>query len=395
MERQIVHVTIPAFPVAVERVIHPELRSRPVVIASSGSSRSVVTALSAEAWSAGIRKGMVLSRAIRYCRSAVVLPPNEQLYLRATRALIKVLEDFSPLIELSGYGHAYLDLTGTGRLFGPPRDAAWRTQKEIRRQLHLDSSLGVASNKLVSKIASDVTRPSGLQDVPHGNESTFLSPLPVRLLPGIGPETESRLRDLNIHVIRELAAMKPEQLMLAFGRFGFLLHQRALGIDPTPVYPKRAIPALEQKTVLPEDSNDYEFLKRALLDLCERAGGQLRDTKQRAGRMELCIRYADYREERRALKLKPPSQSSSILYTRALVLLDLALKRRTRVRSLRLRLTDLSFGLVQLELFADPKPERRLKLEFAVDALRHRYGESVVVRGSAALGAHPRLAAVN
>jgi DNA polymerase-4 len=380
VERQIVYVTIPGFPVAVERVIHPDLRGRPVVVAPLGPARSIVTALSSEAWNAGIRKGMALSKAMRYCRNTVVLPPNEPLYLRASRAIFKVLESFSPVIEPSGHGHAYLDITGTGRLFGPPRDTAWKAQKEIRRQLHLDTSLGVASNKMVSKIASDVTRPSGLQDVPCGNEPSFLSPLPVRLLPGIGPKTEVQLEDLNIRIIRDIAAMKLEHLALAFGRLGFMLHQHALGIDSTPVHPKRAIPSLEQEKVLPEDSNDYELLKKMLSDICEHAGEQLRDRKLRAGRIELLIRYADYQEDGRKLKVAPPLQSSAILYARALPVLELILRRRTRVRSMHLRLTDLSLGSVQLELFADPKPERRLKLEVALDTLRRRYGASVVVR---------------
>jgi DNA polymerase-4 len=378
MERQIIYVTVTDFPVAVERVIHPDLRGRPVVVAPLGAARSIVTALSSEARGAGICAGMALSKATRYCRNIAVLPPNEPLYLRASRAIFKVLDGYSPIIEPSGYGHAYLDITGTGRLFGPPRDTAWRAQKEIRQQLHLDTSLGVASNKMVSKIASDVTLPSGLQDVPCGNEPSFLSPLPVRLLPGVGPQIEGQLEDLNIRLIRDIAAMRLEHLALAFGRLGFMLQQHALGIDSTPVHPKRSVPALEQGKVLPEDSNDYELLKKELLGLCEHAGRQLRDTKQRAGRMALRIRYADYVEDSRSLKVAPPLQSSALLYARALPVLDSILKRRTRVRSMHLELTDLSTGSVQLELFADPKPERCLKLEFALDALRRRYGDSVV-----------------
>jgi len=381
MERQIIYVTVTDFPVAVERVIHPDLRGRPVVVAPLGAARSIVTALSSEARGAGIRAGMALSKATRYCRNIAVLPPNEPLYLRASRAIFKVLDGYSPIIEPSGYGHAYLDITGTGRLFGPPRDTAWRAQKEIRQQLHLDTSLGVASNKMVSKIASDVTQPSGLQDVPCGNEPSFLSPLPVRLLPGVGPQIQGQLEDLNIRLIRDIAAMRQEHLALAFGRLGFMLYQHALGIDSTPVHPKRSVPALENGKVLSEDSNDYELLKKELSDLCEHAGRQLRDTKQRAGRIGLRIRYADYAEDGRTLKVAPPLQSSAILYARALPVLDSILKRRTRVRSMHLELTDLSSGSVQLELFADPKPERRLKLEFALDALCRRYGDSVVVSG--------------
>lgn len=381
MEREIIYLTVPGFPVAVERVVRPELRGRPVVVAPLGASRSIVTALSSEAWNAGIRKGMVLAKAMRYCRDAIVLPPNEPLYARASRAIFRVLESFSPVLEPSGHGHAYLDITGTGRLFGPPRDTAWRAQQEIRRHLYLASSLGVASNKMVSRIASEVVeRPVGLQDVPHGNESSFLSPLPVRLLPGIGVQAEGQLRDLNIRIIRDIAAMATEHLALAFGRFGLILRQRALGIDSTPVNPLRAVPALEYENVLPEDSNDYELLTRVLYGLCDRAGEQLRERKQRSGRAELRVRYADYREEGHAFKITPPLQSSAILNARSLPVLSLILKRRTRVRSMHLRLTDLSYGSVQLELFDDPKTERQSKLESALDALRQRYGRAVVSR---------------
>ncbi len=378
MDREIIYLTVPAFPVAVERVIHPELRGQPVVVSPLGAARSIVTALSPEAWNAGIRKGMAVAKAMRCCRSTIVLPPNESLYLRASRAIFKVLESFSPVLEPSGHGHAYMDITGTGRLFGPPRDTAWKAQKEIRRQLHLDAALGVASNKMVSKIASEVIRPAGLQDVPHGDESAFLSPLPVRLLPGVGPQTERQFDDFNIRIIHDVAAMRLDLLTLAFGRFGFVLHQRAQGIDRTPVYPLRTVPALEQEKVLPEDSNDYNVLKSVLLDLCERAGRHLREKKQCAGRMELRIRYADYREDGHRLQLRPPLQSSSVMYTRTLLLLDAVLKRRTRVRSMNLCLTELSPGSAQLELFTDPAPERRLRLEFAIDALRNRYGNSII-----------------
>ena len=320
--------------VAVERVVRSELRGKPVVVAPLGASRSVVTALSSEAWNAGVRKGMVLAKAVRYCRDAIVLPPNEPLYARASRAIFRVLENFSPVLEPSGHGHAYMDITGTDRLFGPPRDTAWKAQKEIQGQLHLNSSLGIASNKMVSRIASEVVaRPAGLQDVPHGDESSFLSPLPVRLLPGIGAQTEGQLRDLNIRIIHDIAAMETEQLVLAFGRFGLVLHQRALGIDSTPVNPSRAVPSLEHEKVLPEDSNEYELLRRVLLDLCDRAGEQLRERRQRAGRVALRIRYADYREDGHMFKITPPPQSSTILYACSLPVLNLILKRRTRVRS--------------------------------------------------------------
>jgi DNA polymerase IV len=376
--RQIIHLTIAAFPIAVERVVHPELRGRPVVIAPPSSARSVVIALSSEAEDAGVRTGMILSRAMKYCRNAIVMPPNEPLYVRASRAIYRVLEKFSPLLEPSGYGHAYLDMTGTIRLFGPARDTAWNAQKEIRRQVRLEASLGVASNKMVSKIASEVTRPSGLQDVPYGDEPSFLSPLPVRLLPGVGFQTGMLLEELNLRIIHDIAAMKLEHLTLAFGRLGFSLHQHALGIDSTPVRPVRAAPAVDREKTLAEDSNEYELLKRVLFDICDDAGKELRQRRRCAGRMELRIRFADSQERVRSLKMIPPAQFTAVLYGRALPVLNLILDRRTRVRSMHLHLADLSAGSVQMELFADPEIERHLKLESALDQLRRRFGNAVL-----------------
>jgi DNA polymerase-4 len=372
MERKVIHLNVPNFPVAVERVIHPELRMRPVVVAPPGPVRSMVTAVSPEAWTSGIRPGMPVSKAVRYCRSLVVLPPNEMLYMRASRALIKLSEGVSPVLEPSGNGQIYLDVTGTDRLSGPARDTAWKFQREISCRLHLDTTFGIASNKMVSRIASVVTRPVGLQDIPQGEESSFLFPLPVRLLPGVGARTEGDLNDLNIRIIRDVALMKPEQLVLVFGRFGFILHQRANGIDPTPVYPMKAIPALEQEKVLPEDSNDYELLKAVLRELCEQAGFRLRQGKKRAGRLDLRVRYADCGENSKTQTIKPPMQSSSLLYARGLLLLSQIVDRRTRVRSMRLRLKDLSSGSVQLDLFPEPRDARRERLESALDTLRFR-----------------------
>lgn len=281
------------------------------------------------------------------------------------------------MLEPCGHGQIYLDVTGTDRLSGPARDTAWRFQKEISCRLRLDTTFGIASNKTVSRIASVVTRPVGLQDIPQGSETSFLSPLPVRLLPGVGARTEGELRDLNIRIIRDLALMRPEQLVLVFGRYGFVLHQRANGIDPTPVYPVKSIPVLELETVLPEDSNDYELMKSVLCKLCEEAGFRLRQAKQRAGILELRVWYADSRENGKAQPIRSPAQSSSVLYTLSLPLLDQVITRRVRVRRMRLCLKDLSSGSIQLNLFPEPEEARRARLESALDTLRQRYGRLI------------------
>jgi DNA polymerase-4 len=204
----------------------------------------------------------------------------------------------------------------------------------------------------------------------------------VRLLPGVGPQTQASLDELNIRIIRDLVQMKLEHLTFALGRLGLMLFQRALGIDNTPVYPERAVPAMAQDKVLAEDSNDYALLKNTLFELCERACEQLRAEKQRAGRLELRIRYSDYRESGGKEQLTPPLQSAATLYAHSEPLLNRILTRRTRVRSLHLRLTDLTRGFVQLELFGDPKPAQQAKLESALDVLRKRYGTGVLKRAS-------------
>jgi DNA polymerase-4 len=190
------------------------------------------------------------------------------------------------------------------------------------------------------------------------------------------------LDELNIRIIHDLVQMKIEHLAFAFGRLGFVLFQRAHGIDNTPVYPERAVPAIEQEKTLAEDSNDYALLKNVLFELCEKACAQLCAEKQHAGRLELRIRYSDFRESGGKELLTPPLQSAAVLYARGERLLDRILTRRTRVRSFHLRLTNFTRGFVQLELFADPGPAKQAKLESALDILRSRYGTDVLKRAS-------------
>jgi DNA polymerase-4 len=393
MDREIIHVDIAAFAVAVERVVRPELRNRPVVVAPVGLSRAFVMALSREAWQSGVRKGMALGKAIRYCHGVTVLPPNEPLYERASNAICRVLQRFSPTLEPAGYGHTFLDLTGTGRLFGPPRDVAWRARNDIRRELSLDTSVGLASNKMVSRIASVVMKPTGFHEVLPGTEPSFLAPLPVDLLPGVGPKTQQQLEELNIRLVRDIVAVDAVHLTLAFGRLGLLLRQRGLGIDDAPVYPSRRIPAVELEKALPEDTNDFAVLRDSVFLMCEGAGERLRSEKQRAGSLELRIRYSDYREGSGKTQLVPPAQSTAALGESAGRLLEKCLTRRTRVRSLFLRLGDLSRGAVQLELFADRVDQRQARLDSAIDVLRRRFGPAVLKRcepGSPADSSRPQ-----
>jgi DNA polymerase-4 len=372
MEREIIHVDIASFAVTLERLVHPELRRSAVIVAATGAGRSVVTAVSPEAWQSGVRRGMAVGTAVRYCPGVAVVPPNEALYGRASRAVCRILSSYSPVLEPSGYGHAYVDISGTGRLFGPPRDVAWRAQREIRSQLRLDATVGVAANKMVSRIASVVIKPVGLQDVRAGDEPGFLAPLPAPLLPGVGPPVRDQFDELNIRWIRDIARMQLQHLTLAFGRFGLLLHQRSTGIDNTPVRPPSRIPSIDRERTLEEDSNDWEVLRTTLFEMCREACRQLRADACRARGIELRVVYSDYREAIGREMLPALLQSESILRPKAERLLRRVVSRRLRVRRMQVRLTDVVRGCVQLELFPDREPERRARLDAAIDVLSHR-----------------------
>ena len=272
MERQILHIDVNSFAVSVERVVNSRLRSRPVVVAYPEMDRSVVLSISNEARQSGIYRGMLLCQALRQCRDVTVIPPNEPLYSRAMGAMMKIVSRYTPIIEPAHYGHAYLDMTGTSRLFGLPQDVAHKIQGEIRSNVLLPTSLGIASNKLVSKIASEVIKPGGIEEVDHGNERQFIAPLRVYHLPSIGQPVKKQLLELNIRIIKEIAELTLPHLTMVFGRTGLKLFQAAQGIDPTPVFPPQQLPNIYEQETLADDSNDVFLLRGVLFGLIEKVG---------------------------------------------------------------------------------------------------------------------------
>src|SRR5882672_9973748 len=293
MSRSVLNVDIAAFPIAVERVIDGGLRGRPVVLAPPGSARAPVLVVSQEAVREGVRAGMPLPVALRRCPGAMVLHPNEALYRRATGAVLALLGGYSPLVEPTAPGQTFLDLTGTSRLFGAAQDVAARIRREIGERLRLRPTVGLATSKLVSRVAARVIRPDGLCDVFPGSEAPFLAPLPVGLLPAARGETGGRLSDLNIARVADLLRFSQTQLVVAFGAQGGRLRSQALGIDASPVHPPEADAAVVEEETLAEDSNEETPLLRTLFGLCERAGARLRRLEVLAGRLRVTLRHSD------------------------------------------------------------------------------------------------------
>ncbi|MBI4168951.1 MAG: DNA polymerase IV [Acidobacteria bacterium] len=387
MERTVLHVDIAAFPIAVERVADPGLRGRPVVVAPPGSARATVLAASPEAAREGVRAGMPVPVALRRCPEAVVLPANEPLYRRASGAVLALLGGYSPLVEPAALGQTFLDLTGTSRLFGAAQDAAARIHREIEARLRLRSTVGLATSKLVSRVAARVVRPDGLCDVFPGAEAPFLAPLPIGLLPAARGETRERLSDLNVARVADLLRFSRAQLLIAFGPHGGRLRCQALGIDASPVRPPEAASAVVEEETLAEDSNEEAALLRALFVLCERAGARLRRLQARARRLRVTLRHSDAVMARREERLATPAAADLLLFAQARAMCGRARARRVRVRWIELRCLEIARGPRQLTLFGPEAFDDRASggaadsLAEAVDGIRERFGDQAIVAG--------------
>ena len=390
MHRHIIHIHIPAFSISLERLGRPELRDRPVVIAPPHSERALVLSASPEARREGIFNGMALGKAMRYCPGLAVISPNPGLTEKGCRLLAGAAAQYTPLWEPSRPGHVYMDVTGTDRLWGRAKDAASRIRREIRERFSLSCAIGVAGNKMVSSIASRLTPSPDVVDVDHGRESSFMAPLKVDYLPGIGHISRRvLLEELNITLIREIAMLDYHNLTLIFGRQAWVIHQRSLGIDPTPVHSPASVPSVAESITLPSDENDDYKLLGFLFSLVERCSQRLRIRGMVPGRTGLAIRYADQMEIIRRTGLAGADLWGFAMHDAMERLFFKACERRTGVRFMRVWFSDLSPPSPQLSLFspASPDMDKKGRVTMALDRIRGRYGDGAIKYGRTAQGA--------
>ena len=368
------------------RVCQPGLRDRPVVVAPPQSERALILSVSPEARKEGIFKGMPLGKAVKLCPDLTVLPPDPGLTERACQSLVKVVTQYTPLWEPSRPGHIYMDLTGTERLWGRTKDAGYRLRQEIKGRLYLSGTVGVAGNKMVSSIASKIMPSVGVLDVEHGQEASFIAPLRVDMLPGVRRfRRKILLEELNITRIQELAALDIGSMKIIFGRQAYLIHQRALGIDPTPVYPAFERPIVGEEITLPQDENDDQKLLGALYRLVEKCSHRMRIMAHFPRKAGLVIRYSDQIETRRQLNLPHLSFWDFDLYCPLEKLFSKACNRRVRVRFIRVWFWNFSLKSSQLSFFhaLSPNEEKIPAVTQAIDRIRERYGEEVIQYGRA------------
>ncbi len=372
----VAHINIIGFYAAVAEALDASLRGRPLAVATPGRSRRMVLDVSRPAMLAGLGRGMLLDQAKRRCRDLVVLHPMPDAYDRAMTALLREATTYSPVVEPAGPGHLFIDLTGTQRLWGTPLDAAWRLRKDILA-IRLDPSLGVAANKLVSKVATRVIRPTGLCEVMVGGEREFLAPLPVAHLPTVEDSLIAELRELNLHVIADIVALGRDALQAAFGPPGRALHRAAQGEDDTPVRAaSRPAPNVTETFALPGETNDDDVLLAALWRVCSRGARRLRKLALGSRRATLSITYADGHRVRRTGRLDDATLSEFVIFGQAERLFRSAYQRRVRLKAITLRLDDLTYPSGQGYLF-DLKRERPDLLQ-ALDAIRDRFGEDAI-----------------
>jgi DNA polymerase-4 len=382
MNRSIIHVNIADFAVAVERVVDTRLKDRPVIIAPKGTARAAVYDMSEEAYQEGVRKHMALRRALRICRHAHILPPHPDRYERAMRVLLERTLPYSPLIETGeGDGHLFVDVTGTSRLFGAPADVARRLSRQVEADLGMAPTWSVASNKLVAKVATRLVKPVGEYVVSAGDEKSFLSPLPLWLMPGIERDDLSRFREFNLRTVSQIAAWRLEHLEIPFGNRARFLYETVRGIDPSPVLPageKR--PKITIGHEFSEDTNALSVLEGALYGMIEAAGRKLRRQRLAARRIGIVLDHSDGVRRARQSAAKPATANDLTLFNLAEKVLALAWTRRVRIRHMRLICDRLVFPPAQLALFSEQQEEKEKQdnLVTAMDRIRERFGHDAV-----------------
>jgi DNA polymerase-4 len=384
-ERSIIHINVVDFAVAVERLLDSRLRERPVIIAHDASTRSTVYDMSEESYQNGVRKGMALGRALCCCRDAVVLPPHPDRYERAMRQLLKYVLPYSPLIEMTDHnGHLFIDITGTGRLFGPAPDVAWRIRKMVRADMGFDPVWSVAPNKLVAKVATRMVKPDGEYIVGAGEEGNFMKPLPIYFVPGIERDDLKRFREFNLTRVGHVMNLSKTQLNVMFGHRGRSLYDVVRGIDPSPVLSvDQKQPVVSSEHEFGNDTNNVAVVKGALYQLVEKVAMDLRNRRMTTRRIRIFLDYSDGRRIARQAVAHPATANDFRLFPLAKEALERAWTRRVRIRHLRLICDRLTYPPAQIELFAECEQKKRKSdnLIFAFDSIRRRYGFNAICVG--------------
>jgi DNA polymerase IV len=377
----IMHLDMDAYFVSVELLSRPDLHGKPVVVGGQRDQRGVVSSASYEARRFGIHSAMPLRTAAKLCPQAIFLDGHHDLYGHWSDRVAELLARFSPTVEMASIDEAYLDLSGTERVHGPPLSAAHSLLREITRTTNLPCSGGLGTTRLVAKVASDQAKPRGLVWVPPGSEAAFLAPLGVRRIPGIGRVTEAALKGLGIETVGQLQQITIERLEEIFGRWGTALFRKAHGIDSYEFFVDAEPKSLSHNQTFGTDTNNRDQLESMLSYLCQKVSKRLRDAGLHARTVTLTLRYADFTTITRSHTLKDPSDLDAEFLQAFRDLFTRAWDGAAMLRLIGVDLSAFSAGSGQLELLDPGRREKLGRLARATDKLRDRFGFSKVQFG--------------
>jgi DNA polymerase-4 len=394
--RVIFHVDMDAFFVSVEELLDPSLKGKPVVVGGGPDQRGVVSAASYAVRKFGVHSAMPLRTAYKLCPQAVFLDGHPDLYREYSERAYSVFQSFSPQVEMASIDEAYLDMTGTERLHGPPLAAAHKLHERVKRETGLNCSIGIGSSRLIAKVASDQAKPNGVLFVLAGCEARWLAPLDVREIPGIGKVTEQHLHDLGIRKVGDLAGLDEATLDQHFGQWGRAMAGKARGEDAGSWFDgaigeEEAPKSISHEHTFDVDTTDRERIGATLARLSEMVGRRLREHGLYARTVQLKLRYKDFRTITRAHTFDHATQIDIDLHREARALFEKNWNGRP-VRLLGVHASSLEQQAGQMSLLEPEREDRWRKALSAADRVRDRYGESAVSLATGLEGAfHERV----
>lgn len=384
--RTILHVDMDQFFAAVAARDDPSLRGKPLLVGGSGP-RAVVTTASYEARPFGCRSAMPMATARRLCPGAIVVPVPGDAVRAASRGLFDILDRYSPTVQPLSVDEAFLDCTGAERLLGNGPTVARHIKQAVHEELRLTASVGVAPNKFLAKLASDMDKPDGLTVIAPEDVEAVLTPLPVERLWGVGPASAEKLRRAGLKTVADLRRFGRDRLAARFGELGEHLHQLAHGIDDRPVVPDRQAKSIGQEQTFGLDLDDPEPVRRVLLGQVEQVGARLRHQGLLAAGCTVKIRFGEFQTVTRSARLDRPTDLTDDLWHAGRAIFDRwADACFAPVRLIGFTAHDLARPAGQADLFPDPGRDRRRRLDATLDAINDRFGKASVHRA----GSTPR-----
>lgn len=378
MQKFIMHVDMDAFYASVEQLDNPQFRGKPVAVGGR-SSRSVISAASYEIRKFGVRSAMPVAQALKLCPQAIILPVRMERYKELSKKIMTILSDFSPVVEQASVDEAYLDITGTEKLFGPPEELGKAIKIRIKKETGLTASVGIAPVKFLAKIASDLQKPDGLSIINPDDVEFFMKTLPIEKIPGVGKKSLPLFHSLAVHKAADILRYSPEFWKNRIGERGPVLYNKARGIDPSQVVPESDIKSSSAENTFGEDITSSTELKKWLLVQSERVASELRKNEVKGRTVTIKIKFPDFKQITRSKSLETPTSHSMTIYETGCALLD-GLGDIGPVRLIGIGVSNFGKKEVRLSLFGQKDEKRLDKLDHAVDEVRNKFGRTMLTR---------------